>query len=192
MFAWRMYCRMIEAEIGTIKNVAWRDKHYGWHDSYNMAFNQDLNGTTQKESRWTKGDVFYRLFLGDYCMNPACHKNCKYKFNQSAADIRIGDAWGTYYKDNQAGVSSLVAFTEKGLEYVDRLQNSCVLEELPFDTVAESQMRSNCGKAYTSGRVMRILRKGGLKTPQGWKRIFQLESVIRFPMRVVNYIKRKI
>ncbi len=192
ILAWKMYCRIIEAEIGPIKNVAWRDKHYGWHDSWNMAFNQDHNGTTQKESRRTKGDVFYRLFLGDYCMNPACHKNCKYKFNQSAADIRIGDAWGAYYKNNQAGVSSLIAFTEKGLEYVDRLQNRCVLEELPFDTVAESQMRSNCGKAYTSGRVMRILRKEKLMTPQGWKRIFQLESVLRFPMRVVSYIKRKI
>lgn len=192
MLVWLMYCKMIETEIGPIKNVAWRDKHYGWHDSWNMTFNQGHNGISQKESRWTKGDVFYRLFLGDYCMNPACHKNCKYKFNQSAADIRIGDAWGTYYKNNQAGVSSLIAFTEKGLEYTDRLQNSCVLEELPFDTVAESQMRSNCGKAYTSGWVMRIMRKGRLMSQQGLKRIFQMESVLRFPMRVVSYIKRKI
>lgn len=192
MLAWRSYCKMIEAEIGPIKNVAWRDKHYGWHDSWNMRFNQDNDGTSQKESRWTKGDVFYRLFLGDYCMNPACHKDCKYKFDRSAADIRIGDAWGTFYNNNQDGVSSLVAFTEKGLEYVDIMQNSCEIEELPFETVAEDQMTKNCGKAYTSYCVMHILRKGAVMTPRDWKRIFQLESALRFPKRVMNYIKRKI
>lgn len=192
MLAWQMYCKMIEAEIGTIKNVAWRDKHFGWHDSWNMTFNKEHNGTSQKESRWTKGDVFYRLFLGDYCMNPACHKNCKYKYDKSSADIRIGDAWGTFYQNNQAGVSSLIAFTEKGLEYIEGLKNRCVLEEQPFDTVAESQMRKNCGKAYTSNYVMRVLRKGKVMKLQDWRRIFQMESALRFPMRVLNYIKRKI
>lgn len=192
MLAWRSYCKMIEAEIGPIKNVAWRDKHYGWHDSWNMCFNQDNDGTSQKESRWTKGDVFYRLFLGDYCMNPACHKDCIYKYDHSAADIRIGDAWGSHYNNNQEGVNSLITFTEKGLEYVEKLGQSCIFEELPFETVADAQMRSNCGKAYTSNYVMRILCKGKKMTQPDWKRIFQLESFLRFPMRVLNYIKRKI
>lgn len=190
MFAWRSYCKMIEAEIGPIKAVAWRDKHYGWHDSWNMTFNKEHHGKSQKESRWTKGDVFYRLFLGDYCMNPACHKNCKFKYNHSSADIRIGDAWGSYYEKEQKGVSSLIAFTDKGLDYVSKLQNSCVLEEQLFDTVAESQMKKNCGKAYTSNYVMRVLRKGKVMTQQDWKRIFQFETALRFPMRVLNYIKR--
>lgn len=190
MHAWKNYCKMVESEIGPIKNVAWRDKHYGWHDSWNMTFNKEHHGSSQKESRWTKGDVFYRLFLGDYCMNPACHKNCKFKYNKSSADIRIGDAWGTHYYNNQEGVSSLIVFTEMGLEYVDRLQNSCVLEEQLFDTVAESQMKKNCGKAYTSNYVMRVLRKGKVMTQQDWKRIFQFETALRFPMRVLNYIKR--
>lgn len=192
MLAWHSYCKMIEAEIGPIRNVTWRDKHYGWHDSWNMCFNQENDGVTQKESRWTKGDVFYRLFLGDYCMNPACHKNCKYKYKQSSADIRIGDAWGTFYKNNHEGVSSLIAFTEKGVKYIDGLRNSCVLEEQPFDTIAESQMKKNCGKAYTSNYVMRVLRKGKVMTPLDWKLIFLVESALRFPNRILNYIKRKI
>ena len=72
------------------------------------------NGSSRKESRWSKGDIFYRLFLGDYCMNPACHKNCKYKYDQSAADIHIGDAWGTKYAKDENGVSSVIVFSEKG------------------------------------------------------------------------------
>lgn len=192
MLAWKTYCKMIESEIGTIKNVAWRDKNYGWHDSWNMSFNKDEDGSSQKESRWTQGDVFYRLFLGDYCMNPACHKDCKFKYNHSSADIRIGDAWGGYYKNNQDGVSSLMAFTDKGLDYVNKLQNSCVLEEQPFEVVAESQMKKNCGKAYTSGYVMSLLRKGKVVSTNSWNRIFRLETMLRFPLRVFNYIKRKI
>lgn len=190
IFTWKSYREMIESEIGPIKNVEWRNKHYGWHDSWNMCFNKDEDGPFQKESRWTQGDVFYRLFLGDYCMNPACHKDCKYKYNHSSADIRIGDAWGSYYEKEQKGVSSLIAFTDKGLDYVSKLQNSCVLEEQLFDTVAESQMKKNCGKAYTSNYVMRVLRKGKVMTQQDWKRIFQFETALRFPMRVLNYIKR--
>lgn len=191
MLAWRMYCKMIEAEIGTIRNVVWRDKHYGWHDSWNMCFNKNHEGISQKESRWSKGDVFYRLFLGDYCMNPACHKNCKFKFNQSSADIRIGDAWGRKYQNNQEGVSSLIVFTEKGIEYVDRMQN-CVFEEQPFEIIAESQMKKNCGKAYTSRYIMSLLRKGEVINPCTWNRIFRLETMLRFPLRVFNYIKRKV
>lgn len=192
ILAWRMYCKMTEAEIGSIKNVSWRNKHYGWHDSWNMTFNQAANGTSQKESRWTKGDIFYRLFLGDYCMNPACHKNCKYKYDQSSADIRIGDAWGKLYHNNQVGVSSLIVFSDRGLEYIRRIQSSCALDERPFEIVAEAQMKKNCGKAYTSRYVMRLLRKEKVMTPYIWKQIFLLETVLRLPKRVANYIKKKI
>ena len=76
--------------------------------------------------------------------------------------------------------------------YVGKLKNSCVLEEQPFETVAESQMRRNCGKAYTSNYVMRGLRKGKVMKPQDWTLIFQMESALRFPMRILNYIKRKV
>lgn len=192
MLAWRMYCKIVESEIGPIRNVTWRDKHYGWHDSWNMCFNKNEDNLYKKESRWSKGDVFYRLFLGDYCMNPACHKNCKFKYNNSSADIRIGDAWGTLYKNDQFGVNSLIVFTKKGLEYVNKMQNSCVLEEQPFEIVAEAQMKKNCGKAFTSGYVMSLLRKGKMISPKTWERIFRWETAFRFPIRVFNYITSKI
>lgn len=57
-------------------------------------------------------------FLGDYCCNKACQKACKYKYNRSSADIRIGDAWGNEYKDNEKGISALIAFTAKGQEII--------------------------------------------------------------------------
>ena len=45
MLAWQSYCKIIESEIGPIQNVAWREKHFGWHDSWNMSFNKDQEGT---------------------------------------------------------------------------------------------------------------------------------------------------
>lgn len=191
MLVWRAYCKMVEAEIGPIKNVAWRDKHFGWHDSWNMKFNQDKNGTSQKESRWSKGDLFYRLFLGDYCMNPACHKNCKYKYDHSAADIRIGDAWGTKYAKDEKGVSAVIVFTAKGQDKISQLRDLCEIQEQTFETVAESQMRKNCGKAYTNRLVMSIVPSPGL-AKCFYRCIFFMETCLRFPKRAQNKIKQKI
>ncbi len=192
LLVWRAYCKMVEAEIGPIENVVWRDKHYGWHDSWNMRFNQDENGSSQKESRWSKGDIFYRLFLGDYCMNPACHKNCKYKYDQSAADIRIGDAWGTKYAKDENGVSSVIVFSEKGQNMIDKLRDLCEIQEVPFEVAAESQMRKNCGKAFMAGFVKNLSHKKSVIPSYIWVRIFRIETLLRFPSRVFNYIKRKI
>lgn len=83
--------------------------------------------------------MFYRLFLSDACLGKACYEKCKYKYDQSAADIRIGDAWGSHYKDDEKGVSAAIALTDKGNELL-RCCN-CELEPLNFDVVAEGQMK---------------------------------------------------
>ena len=89
MYDWFKYLDDVEKKIGKSQEVIWRDKETGWHDSWVMKIKGDKAKYT---SWWSKGDVFYRLFLGDYCCNKACQKACKYKYNRSSADIRIGDA----------------------------------------------------------------------------------------------------
>ena len=88
--------------------------------------------------------MFYRLFLSDACLGKACYEKCKYKYDQSSADIRIGDAWGSHYKHDEKGVSAAIAFTEKGNELLQRC--NCELEELPFDVIAEGQMKDSVKK----------------------------------------------
>lgn len=83
--------------------------------------------------------MFYRLFLSDACLGKACYEKCRFKYDKSSADIRIGDAWGSHYKNNEEGVSAAIALTEKGNELLWRC--NCELETLPFDVVAEGQMR---------------------------------------------------
>ena len=155
MLAWNFYIRIIKRKVGDIIDVLWRDKKTGWHDSWCMSIAGDRQHLNSRKSR---GDLFYRLFLGDYCCNPACMKECKYKYNSSSADIRIGDLWGETYRDNEDGVSALVVFTAKGQKVTASLQE-CVLVEHPFEIVAEGQMKSNVGRALLAPWVMALLRR---------------------------------
>lgn len=195
MLMWKKYCKMLEKKVGKILYVTWRDKHYGWHDSWNICVNGEKYSEGESEnfvddllmkdkkcfvqSRRSQGDVFYELFLGDYCMNEACRRDCKYKYNKSAADIRIGDAWGKTYQANQDGVSSLIVFTEKGSQVVKELSESCFLEKLPFEVVAEGQMKSNCKKAIITPFIFSMLRSNIVPSKYVWWIIFKVEKVLK-------------
>ena len=183
---------MVEKKTGKITYASWRNKFTGWHDSWAMALDGETTETekvdwhdsynllirekkTYYNSRLSQGDAFYGLFLGDYCCNPACAKNCKYKYNRSSADIRIVDLWGKTYKDNDKGVSALVTFTEKGKQVVEALEGVTLIGH-PFEVVAEGQMKRNVHKKPTYGLVMCFL-----KSP------FGLDS---FVWKIVNFMNR--
>ena len=185
MNAWRKYAEMVEKRIGRITCASWRNKFSGWHDSYNILVSGEKDTWN---SRLSQDDVFYRLFFGDYCSNPACSRNCRFKYDRSSADIRIGDLWGSTYADNEDGVSAAVAFTEVG-DAVLR-QSGCKLIEHPFDVVAEGQMKKNVRPAYTSGIAVRLLRNANVPLDSiVWKLVFFTEKVLKFAERKI--IKRK-
>ena len=181
MWAWNKYTKMVEKQTGKIIYASWRNKFTGWHDSWAMALDGVKTVTekvdkndgynmlikerkTSYNSRLSQGDVFYNLFLGDYCCSPACAKECKYKYDSSSADIRIGDLWGETYKDNDKGVSAIVAFTAKGKEVIEQLKDVTLIEH-PFEVVAEGQMKSNVHKQPTYSLVMSFLKSSyGLDT----------------------------
>lgn len=176
MLAWKAYIKMLEPKIGKVTYASWRNKfEYGWHDSWLMGI--DGENTSKPvdwhdsynllirekksfiQSRMSQGDMFYKLFLGDICLGPQCEKNCKYKYDQSSADIRIGDLWGETYKNDQKGVSALVAFTDRGRDIIENLQNVTLIEH-PFDVVAEGQMKNNAHHKEVSFVIMYLLRHG--------------------------------
>lgn len=157
MLVWDKYVKWAETKIGKLTYVSWRNKFIGWkdpltmstddmkeiksvnwHNSYNLLMkgkNDFLN------SRLSKGDMFYRLFLSDVCLGKACYEKCKYKYDKSAADIRIGDLWGKTYAKDEKGVSCAIAFKKIG----DEILNLCnaKLVEHQFEVVAEGQMKEN-------------------------------------------------
>lgn len=193
MHAWKAYIKMLEPKIGEVAYASWRNKfEYGWHDSWLMGVDGEktnpsiehdlLERDTAIKSRMSQGDIFYRLFLGDISIGPQCEKNCKYKYDQSSADIRIGDLWGDTYKDDQKGVSALTAFTEKGRELVEGL-NDVTLIEHPFEVVAEGQMKKNAKAKEMRSIIICLLRNNiGLKNP--------LFKISLFTQRVISRLKR--
>lgn len=198
MHAWKAYIKMLEPKIGEVTYASWRNKFdYGWHDSWLMGLDgkntsepvdwHDSYNIIVKEkktfvqSRKSQGDLFYKLFLGDICLGPQCEKQCKYKYDKSSADIRIGDLWGNTYKDDQKGVSALVTFTEKGRDVVENLQNVTLVEH-PFEVVAEGQMKKNAKAKETSPIVMYLLRNGFMLNG----RVFKMAL---FSQRVITKLK---
>lgn len=201
MLAWKKYTQMVEKKTGKITYASWRNKFTGWHDSWTMALDGDNTESrdnvgnecydtlicekdTAYKSWLSKGDIFYNLFLGDYCCNPACAKNCKYKYDRSSADIRIGDLWGSTYKDNDKGVSALITFTSKGKEVVAQLKDVTLVEH-PFEVVAEGQMKSNTILKELAPFVKRFLRTSLEITSPILKFIFIMQKVINKTKQII-------
>lgn len=169
---WDKYLVNVERTTGKVVFASWRNKLTGWHDSYAMAIDGEEKGEKvnrqgsynelMKErnsfiySRLSQGDIFYKLFLSDACLGKACYEKCKYKYDRSSADIRIGDLWGKTYQDNEEGVSAAIAFTEKGDKML-KLCN-CTLVEHPFDVVAEGQMKTAPLMTSLHGKIGKLLR----------------------------------
>jgi len=202
MLAWHKYLAIVEKQVGKVIYASWRNKRTGWHDSWAMAidgeekcgdkvdwhdsYNMLIRGKKSfLNSRFSQGDLFYKFFLGHYCMNPACHKECKYKYRASSADIRIGDLWGETYKDNEEGVSAAIAFTVKGEEWLQK--TNCTLVEHPFEIVAEGQLKKNCDKAMLSNLFVHLFRVESnlFMRERDWKVLFFVEKILYILKRIL-------
>ena len=148
---WNKYLAEVERHTGKAKSVSWRSKKFGWHDSWLM----EIDGDSHAECRWTRGDAFFTLFLSDQCLGKACYERCRYKYNCSSADVRLGDMWGNTMREDDNGVSAVVAFTQKGLDVL--LKTNCTLKEMPFDTVAEGQMKTSPKRNKLHRKFRRML-----------------------------------
>lgn len=203
MLAWQAYLRMLEPKIGKVTYASWRNKFdYGWHDSWNMGmdgektskpvnWHDDYNMLIREkktfiQSRWSQGDCFYNMFLGDYCIGNQCQERCKFKYDHSSADIRIGDLWGETYKDDEKGVSALVAFTDKGKDVIKRLSGVTLVNH-PFEIVAEGQMKKNVVANRQHKLVMTLLRHRVDISPRCWNILLFTENL---PYRIIGKIKR--
>lgn len=183
MLMWNKYVKELEQRIGGFDNIVWRDKETGWHDSWVMK----VEG---KYSSWfSKGDLFYKMFLGDRCLGKACYKKCKYKYDKSAADIRIGDLWGSVFANNEDGVNGVVCFTEKGESLLKKISSLLHIESSTIEIVGESQMKKCAHQPISYSYVMKHLK---LNTPlsQIHKTASRVELLERIPRKLKYYIKR--
>lgn len=212
MLVWKKYTEWVEKQVGKITYASWRNKWTGWHDSWAMGIDGEEHGEkinwhdsydmlirekkSYIESRLSQGDMFYQLFLGDCCLGKQCYDHCKYKYNRSSADIRIGDLWGKTYNDDEDGVSGAVAFTQKGNEVLK--QCNCELVEHSFDVVAEGQMKTCPQRIGAYNKILETLKNDSKNIQDAChilttyrKQQRQLER-IKHPVRSFKNIIKKI
>lgn len=198
---WNKYIAELENKLGKIKKVSWRDKANGWHDSWAMTIEteQNENYITDGDdnnypmkscfiSRLSQGDIFYKMFLSNSCLNKSCYQKCRFKFVSSSADIRIGDLWGKTYSKNRDGVSGVVAFTQLGVDILKSID--CKFIEQPLDVVAAGQMKKRIGCPITRKYVMNSLKENKLTLREIYNRYQKPYKFLIFPIRVFNKIKR--
>ena len=206
MLMWKKYVTWAEGQVGKLTYVSWRNKFTGWHDSWAMSIDGERIGEkvnwhnsyktlikekTSLNSRLSQGDMFYRLFLSDSCLGKACYEKCKFKYDHSSADIRIGDLWGKTYADNEDGVSVAIAFTEKGDELLHEC--GCNLVEHPFEIVAEGQQKDMPSQRHFRQKVMKQLadnKKSIEKTTILINRYFRLKGLSYKIMHPIQILKK--
>lgn len=207
LLLWKSYLNDVQKSIGDINFVSWRNKSTGWYDSWSMNANKttgiDGESISWKDSynlkikgekhlyisRRSQGDLFYKFFLGNYCLNKCCYKKCKYKGCHSAADIRIGDLWGHTYASEDKGVTGIIAFTNKGKSVLEQLENCKLIPESEL-VVTEGQMKKMPSIPFIRSYVMRLLRD---RTPLHIINnccIRPYELLIKLPIRIINKILR--
>ena len=180
---WRKYLEYIPVQTEEKSYIKWRDKTNGWHDSWTIKIiNRDQ---VYVSSLLQNKDLFYRFFLGNYCLGEACYR-CKYKMDASAADIRIGDMWGKTYESDQKGVSAVVALTECGKRVVESL-GDCQLNLFPASLVMDGQMRRPAPKPFIYPLINRMLK--GNKSLSAIFVYVKWCNLLRLPLRVLRKIK---
>ena len=193
-----------------VTSVSWRDKQTGWHDSWVMSIDgerQDggqhggsgsaTGGVTavHTSTRLSQGDAFFRLFLCDQCLGKACYERCKFKYDRSSADIRIGDLWGNTFSTDEKGVTAVAAFTDKGREAVE--QSGCELTVLPFETIAEGQMKTPPKHDRRYAKLGKMARDEAVTTAQMTAALdrhdllMRLTYPLRHPLRMMRNIVMK-
>ena len=103
-------------------SVLFRDKKFGtWQD---MCIS--LTGTDASYFAKADDDSFYGFFNQGHCYMGSCYE-CLWR-KASAADIRIGDYWGSRFLDNTEGVSMVAVLTDKGasaMQQISQTRASC-------------------------------------------------------------------
>lgn len=126
---WQKYLNeTIEKQIGSckIQLIKFRDKRQGWHN-WNLSIACFKQGATEKTQVVVSNfleDAFIGAFLTNLSLRPSCF-GCQAKAGMSGSDLTIGDYWGIENVlpelDDDKGVSVVVTFSEKGKEWLDKL-----------------------------------------------------------------------
>ena len=147
------YIREIEHEIGPLRELQFRSSDVGWQDS---TTTKAISTNNEKLSQFSKGDVFYKMFLRNRCLAKCCYDDCRFKGEHSCADIRVGDFWGKRYGNSTDGINAVLVFTEAGEATIDDCQGITLNIEQKSD-ILDGQLSANPPRAKSYKYVTKAL-----------------------------------
>ena len=168
---WRAYLRHRVGRSGqTDVSASWRDKVDGWQRGYAMVLSRNGLSVGKREG----GDEgFLRHFLRCTSQNLTCYA-CPFVGTHSGADIRVSDFWGERFRWNTAGVSRVLALTERGYAVWARAAKLCETESLTEAETSAVEGQSTYAEPSAWGRAIfiRLLSwPWGFRLAHGWSLI---------------------
>lgn len=121
-------------------NVNFRSKIKGWNPSL---------VTTTTTTTHARHDDFMRAFLSNLSINESCLQ-CQFNKLPRVADLSLADFWGVDEYDktlnDNKGLSLILINTEKGKCLFNKIDNNCLLKEIPLD-YAIKHNKNICGSS---------------------------------------------
>ena len=158
---WKDYLESIRDKSKDIVSINMRDKRLGWYD-YGMSIKYN-DGSEFFENH--KDNKYMKVFLCDKYLNKSCY-SCKFKNENSKADITIGDYWGLVKSkltlDRKLGTNVVIVNTQKGLELFNSLSNIIKYEIKKEDTLVYNAGMSNDIKTTPSNYERRVFAKSNV------------------------------
>lgn len=177
---WNKFSASQTKLIGNFNSVTWRNKADGWHKSYRLDIKAESG---EYHHTGLKFDDFFNLYFSNASLSPACFDKCKYKQDQSSADIRIGDMWGAEYNSSRDGINSIICFTEIGHEAI--LKADCILKPHSLDEVLSGQMKSLPVRDqfyYTLNPLI-------IEESDNWKEIVSISRRLQLKKRIIRKLR---
>ena len=116
-------------KVGENPEVIFRSNELGWNKRQIRIGNYKND-----ENR----DLFYNFFCKEaLCLNRTCY-SCKFK-NRTSADIRLGDFWGSKYKNSDIGHSMVSINTEKGESSINCIKDRVFIKEEQREDISVAQ-----------------------------------------------------
>ena len=120
------YLQMQRANCGKdkIKNILFRDKHYGYKYS-NMTIKKE--DKTCVYARGVESDPMLRAFFSNICDRPSCY-DCKFKKRYRVSDFTIWDCFSVYdfnkEMDDDKGTTRVIIHSDKGRKLFEKIKTN--------------------------------------------------------------------
>lgn len=132
---WQQYLNEIIPVGGTIENINFRDKRYGWA-SFSFVADYKKDDKVYTVSSVFTRNTYMRAFLSKLSIRPSCYA-CPAKSGRGHSDISLADWWGAPVENpnlyDNKGTSLVLVRTEKGRDAI--LKESIFFEKVDYTQV---------------------------------------------------------